>query len=185
MICTKNSDTTRCVCVYFSFATHNWRETNSLHPRCRSSIGKLTCFQRRSRGRRSAALTRYLPIHPSTAIWRACYTYLSKASSIWTRNLFYPGAGASAGRRGRVHLLETFCGQRQDGGHEVPEAAAAQEHPYDHLPRRWVAALAWVDRYKGLHFLNLVELLILSFFCVLFQACSQEHLCPYSSYIQF
>ena len=48
--------------------------------------------------------------------------------------------GASARGRGGVHLLEALRRQRQEGGHEVPQAAAAQEHPYDHLPRRRVAS---------------------------------------------
>jgi hypothetical protein len=39
-----------------------------------------------------------------------------------------------------VHLFEALRRQRQEGGHEVPQAAAAQEHPYDHLPRRQVAS---------------------------------------------
>uniref|UniRef100_A0A453Q024 SPX domain-containing protein n=1 Tax=Aegilops tauschii subsp. strangulata TaxID=200361 RepID=A0A453Q024_AEGTS len=46
--------------------------------------------------------------------------------------------GASAVGRGGGTLSEALRGQRQDGGDEVPQPAAAQEHPHDHLPRRVV-----------------------------------------------
>ena len=48
------------------------------------------------------------------------------------------GAGASARGRGGVTLRQALREQRQDGGHEVPQAAAGQEHAHDHLPRRHV-----------------------------------------------
>ena len=137
---------TLCLCVLqFCYPQMTRNSFSAFHSRCRSSSGQLTCFLRRWRGRRSAALTRY---HTSkillksdehaTLIWRKLVVSEEGIYFTWSGR-----AGASAGRRGGVHLLEAFRGQRQEGGHEVPQAAAAQEHPHDHLPRRRVAALAY------------------------------------------
>jgi len=134
MICTKNSDI-HTICVSLSTSD----EKCSLHPGVRAAPshgqvlreGEEVAIQQLRQGTIS-------PESPLTST-----LHLSQGDELVEQQLTCGeilSTGASARGRGGVHLLEALRRQRQEGGHEVPQAAAAQEHPYDHLPCRRVAS---------------------------------------------